>query len=82
MHQESISGVGNIYKSESLYLAGLNPARKVGSLTVPELEKLYNAICKVLSASYSQEERLFGIILIYTIIMVSIRDSHQILKKC
>ena len=52
MHQESISGVGNIYKSESLYLAGLNPARKVGSLTVPELEKLYNAICKVLSASY------------------------------
>ena len=52
MHQESISGVGNIYKSESLYLACLNPARKVGSLTVPELEKLYNAICKVLSASY------------------------------
>ena len=52
MHQESISGVGNIYKSESLYLAGLNPARRIGSLTVLELEKLYNAICKVLSASY------------------------------
>ena len=52
MDQGQISGVGNIYKSESLFLAGIAPHRTVGSLDEEELEKLYTAICQVLSASY------------------------------
>ena len=52
MDQSQISGVGNIYKSESLFLAGIAPHRTMGSLDEEELEKLYYAICKVLSASY------------------------------
>ena len=52
MDQKKISGVGNIYKSESLFLAGIAPHRTMGSLDEEELEKLYYAICKVLSASY------------------------------
>ena len=52
MDQKKISGVGNIYKSESLFLAGIAPHRTMGSLDEKELEKLYYAICKVLSASY------------------------------
>ena len=52
MEQSQISGVGNIYKSESLFLAGIAPHRLMGSLDDEELEKLYYAICKVLSASY------------------------------
>ena len=52
MDQSKISGVGNIYKSESLFLAGIAPHRLVGSLDGEELEKLYHAICQVLSASY------------------------------
>ena len=52
MDQKKISGVGNIYKSESLFLAGIAPHRKMESLDEEELEKLYHAICKVLSASY------------------------------
>ena len=52
MDQSQISGVGNIYKSESLFLAGIAPHRIMGSLGNEELEKLYYAICKVLSASY------------------------------
>ena len=52
MEQSQISGVGNIYKSESLFLAGVAPHRLMGSLDDEELEKLYYAICKVLSASY------------------------------
>ena len=31
MEQKNVSGVGNIYKSESLFLAGLAPYRKVGT---------------------------------------------------
>jgi formamidopyrimidine-DNA glycosylase len=52
MEQSQISGVGNIYKSESLFLAGIAPHRLMGSLDGEELEKLYYAICKVLSASF------------------------------
>ena len=52
MEQSQISGVGNIYKSESLFLAGIAPHRLMGSLDGEELEKLYHAICKVLTASY------------------------------
>ena len=52
MEQSQISGVGNIYKSESLFLAGIAPHRLMGSLDGEELEKLYFAVCKVLSASY------------------------------
>ena len=52
MDQKKISGVGNIYKSESLFLAGIAPHRTMGSLGGEELEKLYYAVCKVLSASY------------------------------
>ena len=52
MEQSQISGVGNIYKSESLFLAGIAPHRLMGSLDGEELEKLYHAICKVLSASF------------------------------
>jgi len=52
MDQGQISGVGNIYKSESLFLAGLDPRRTMGSFSDEELEKLYYAVCKVLTASY------------------------------
>ena len=52
MEQSQISGVGNIYKSESLFLAGIAPHRLMGSLDGEELERLYHAICKVLSASF------------------------------
>ena len=52
MEQGQISGVGNIYKSESLFLAGIAPHRTMSSLDDEELEKLYHAVCKVLTASY------------------------------
>ena len=52
MEQSQISGVGNIYKSESLFLAGLDPHRQMKSFNDEELEKLYYAICQVLNASY------------------------------
>lgn len=52
MDQGQISGVGNIYKSESLFLAALDPRRTMGSFSDEELEKLYYAVCQVLTASY------------------------------
>jgi len=52
MDQTQISGVGNIYKSESLFLAGIRPNKQISDITDVELQKLYNAVCTVLSNSY------------------------------
>ena len=52
MEQKNVSGVGNIYKSESLFLAGLAPYRKVGDCTSEELSRLYKSVKTVLKNSY------------------------------
>ena len=52
MEQKAISGVGNIYKSESLFLARLNPAKKVKECTKDDLQRLYHSVKQVLRTSY------------------------------
>lgn len=51
MDQSFISGVGNIYASESIYSAKINPKRKVRTLTLPERKLLFKSIKKVLTDS-------------------------------
>lgn len=51
MDQHIIAGIGNIYASESLWRAKINPQRTADSLKTEELEKLYFAIKKVLETS-------------------------------
>jgi len=48
MDQEKISGIGNIYRSEILFAAGILPMRPVKSLKNPEIKKVYKAIQKIL----------------------------------
>ncbi len=48
LEQELIAGIGNIYRSEALFLAGILPTRKVGDIKTSEQEKLLLAIKKVL----------------------------------
>ena len=48
MNQELIAGIGNIYRSEILYLAGVLPQRKIASLLKNERNKIYLAILIVL----------------------------------
>lgn len=48
MDQKEIAGVGNIYASESLFLAGIDPRRRAGDISQKEIEKIYQAIKKVL----------------------------------
>jgi formamidopyrimidine-DNA glycosylase len=51
MDQRYIAGVGNIYASEMLHLAGISPLRKTGSLTAAEIDKLYAALFEVLNGA-------------------------------
>src|SRR5579859_212007 len=51
MNSHIVVGVGNIYASESLHLAGIRPERAVGRVTLAEYRALARGIKKVLTAS-------------------------------
>lgn len=54
MNSHIVVGVGNIYACESLYIAGINPKRKAGSLSLERCERLVTAIRQVLTDSITQ----------------------------
>lgn len=54
MDNKVVVGVGNIYASESLFLAGILPQRPTGSLTKSEISKLVLTIKTVLQQSIEQ----------------------------
>jgi formamidopyrimidine-DNA glycosylase len=49
LRQDKLVGLGNIYASEILYRAGINPYRPAGSMSKPEIKKLHRAIRSVLA---------------------------------
>jgi formamidopyrimidine-DNA glycosylase len=51
MNANIVVGVGNIYASESLFLAGINPKRAAGRIALPRYEVLADAIRTVLQKS-------------------------------
>jgi formamidopyrimidine-DNA glycosylase len=48
MDQNLIAGIGNIYRSEILFEAGILPKRKIETLNLKECKKLYTSIRKIL----------------------------------
>lgn len=52
MDQNTISGVGNYIKAESLYVARLSPHRKCESLSDADLDRLRDSIIDVMQRSY------------------------------
>lgn len=54
MDNHIVVGVGNIYASESLFMAKINPNRKVNSLKLKEFERLVASIKQVLTKSIEQ----------------------------
>lgn len=48
LEQHLIAGIGNIYRSEALFLAGVLPTRRIDTLTKKEWPKILPAIKKVL----------------------------------
>ena len=54
MNSHIVVGVGNIYASESLFLAGINPKRKAGSVSLERCEALVASIRATLKASIDQ----------------------------
>lgn len=48
LDQKAISGVGNIYANEALWLAKIHPEAKASSLSDSQIKELYQAVLKVL----------------------------------
>lgn len=55
MDQEKIAGIGNIYANDSLWEAGIHPARIAHTLTEKETAALHSAIKTVLSDSIKHQ---------------------------
>lgn len=53
MNHQIVVGIGNIYASESLYLAGIHPVRAASRISQQRYEKLVMAIQAVLQAAIS-----------------------------
>jgi formamidopyrimidine-DNA glycosylase len=54
MNAHIVVGVGNIYASESLFMAGINPKRKAGSIARKRYARLVEAIKNVLTKAIEQ----------------------------
>ena len=54
MNSHIVVGVGNIYASESLFKAGINPKRKAGKISRPRLQKLVDAIKLTLNEAINE----------------------------
>jgi formamidopyrimidine-DNA glycosylase len=49
LDQRRVAGLGNIYADESLHLARIHPERPAGTLTGDEVQRLYEAVRRVLT---------------------------------
>ncbi len=54
MNSHIVVGIGNIYASESLFKAGINPERKAGNVSFEACQRLVTVIKNTLSASIKQ----------------------------
>lgn len=54
MDSQIVVGVGNIYASESLFLAGIKPTRQAGRISLSRYQKLSEAIRQVLRQAIQQ----------------------------
>jgi len=59
LNQNLISGIGNIYADESLFMAGIRGHRPAGSLTSGEIKRLHSAIIDVLKKSIRERGTTF-----------------------
>ena len=57
LDQKFIAGIGNYLRSDILYVADINPQKKLSELSKKKLEDLYNAILKIMKESYTKQSK-------------------------
>jgi formamidopyrimidine-DNA glycosylase len=51
MNGRVVAGIGNIYASEALFLAGIHPGRSAGRISLNRYQRLVDAVREVLTAA-------------------------------
>ncbi len=59
LNQGFVAGLGNIYADEALFVAGLHPQRRANTLTNEEIERLHQAIRRVLRRGIEEQGTTF-----------------------
>jgi formamidopyrimidine-DNA glycosylase len=59
MDQSRVAGVGNIYASEALHAARIDPTRPVSGLTVDEIRRLHRSLRRILQSSLDNSGTTF-----------------------
>ncbi len=54
MDQKVVTGVGNIYATEALFMAGISPIRATGNISLKRYQLLTAAIKEILEAAIKQ----------------------------
>lgn len=57
LDQTIVAGIGNIYKSEGLFLVGVDPRRPVGSLSRERVESLWDTLVPLMSEAAERDGR-------------------------
>lgn len=60
LNQRLVAGIGNIYKTESLFLAGIHPLRTVKSLSTSDQKRLGYSISDTLQKALNDKGSTFG----------------------
>lgn len=60
LDQRIVAGVGNIYADEALFRAQIHPARRGGSLSETEIERLHEAVAAVLAQGIDRRGSSLG----------------------
>ena len=60
LNQQIISGLGNIYVDETCFDAGIRPDRRVNTLTLAELKKLFASIKKIIKKAVEERGTTFN----------------------
>ncbi len=60
LDQSLISGLGNIYADEALFLAGIKPSRRASSLKKAEIEKLFQVISPLIRSAVKHRGTTFS----------------------
>src|SRR5262245_53810954 len=56
MDQKVLAGVGNIYRNEALFLAGIHPLRRAGRLTAAQWGRLWRELRRLMRRGVTQAE--------------------------
>ena len=58
LNQDILCGIGNIYRAETLYIARIDPFKKIGDLTDQDLIRIIETAVYILNLSYAYEGTL------------------------